>query len=427
MNRKTALQFILVIVGFTLFTSCNHADYQALMQDKLQSFAGKDIKKYKWISYPTNNFGIGTSFFLIKQGDLPTDDRQICATYSCLSITENAQSPPTHEVLLKANGFADIGHGPSLLLNEAEQVKILTALNLPKLIQKLDLGAEFKIGHDINLTIDIGKAYKRNLNMDKFLSYLKQLPSDARMRVAFMDKKLSIVVSDFVIDGFSMTVSASGGAVANLDAKLSSAVGSVIDAGSGIALTVGKTGDGVYILKSPEPLIIARLNSKYPIFGNDDSIIEDLKKPVTAKKRNLEWKNESNGSVPMGAFIGGNEPNWELYVCRVNRGTNQFPGKLISSWGCYVADKGVETVNYNYEVLIANDSNLHWSQAPSGVAPANALVAGKEGATPVHICRAEHLGGLHLGRTGWTTNHACLISYGGNIFSKQVFEVLTVS
>lgn len=362
--KRTVVRRLTVWAVCLALVACNQADYQSIMQNQLRSFLGETFKSYSWISYPTNNFGIGTSFYLKERGDSPTDDRQICATYSCLSTTKNQQPPSDHDSLIKVNGFADIGTGSSLQLTENDKSQILAALNLKKLIQKLTLGAELKIERDLNIVIDIGKAYRRSINKDKLCTFLKQLPPESQMLVAFLEKKLSIVVSDVVIDGFSINVTTSGGVSASLDAKLDSAIGKVLDTDTGLALNVEKTGNGAYLLKAAEPLIVAKLNSEYPIFGNDDSIIEELKKPLAVLKDDDEKRTQ-----PDSVFF---EDGWITYHRFQLNKEKPMPFEIGSCPGadCYRFSLGPRETNDSKQIqtifLEGGGFDKHLEKLPGG-------------------------------------------------------------
>lgn len=137
-----------------------------------------------------------------------------------------------------------------------------------------------------------------------------------------------------------------------------------------------------------------------------------------------EWVDASGGQVPADAFVGGKEPQWELYVCRASTASGVVPGKLINGWGCYVADGAQERVAPSYQVLTTPGCKLTWAPAPAGVAPSKSLEASPDGSAAVRVCRASHEGGQHIGFTGWNTNHDCVLSYGGRAHRVGNFEVL---
>jgi hypothetical protein len=139
----------------------------------------------------------------------------------------------------------------------------------------------------------------------------------------------------------------------------------------------------------------------------------------------LVWVPSRDGQVPDDPVAGGQEPAWPLYICRTKLPQGAFPGKLIRGWACYVAEDGNELAARQYDVLTGASCPMEWRIAPSGVFPANPIQGGIESEQPSFICRAEHAGGLHIGRVGWATNHKCVISYGGRQFNYDQFEVLT--
>lgn len=138
------------------------------------------------------------------------------------------------------------------------------------------------------------------------------------------------------------------------------------------------------------------------------------------------WVDAAGGQLPTNPVKGGREPaGWDLYVCRAKTSAGvTVAGKLISGWGCYVADGNTERVAQEYEVLTATGCALSWAAAPAGVPPANAVEASSVSSMAIRSCRAAHAGGTHLGFTGWGTNHECVFSYGGGTYRSSSFEVL---
>ncbi len=64
------------------------------------------------------------------------------------------------------------------------------------------------------------------------------------------------------------------------------------------------------------------------------------------------WAGGANGSVPQGAFIGGQEPGRQLPVCRAQYNGGIHPGKLVAA-NCNFGYGGREIEARNYEVLLS--------------------------------------------------------------------------
>jgi hypothetical protein len=65
----------------------------------------------------------------------------------------------------------------------------------------------------------------------------------------------------------------------------------------------------------------------------------------------LIWIAASNGRVPPGAMVGGNEKGQSLYVCRAAYQDGLHPGKVIGR-NCNIGWGGREVLRPNYEVLV---------------------------------------------------------------------------
>ena len=155
---------------------------------------------------------------------------------------------------------------------------------------------------------------------------------------------------------------------------------------------------------------------------------EQSAQAIETPPRCLKWISAKDGVVPNNSIVGGEEPGRPLYVCRTKIQQDKLPGKLIAGFACYVAAGGGEIPSKNYEALVGNNCPIKWVSAINGVISGDALPGGTEDGQTVFICRAKitvGAGGVHIGRTGWTTDHKCLISYGNKQYSYDAFEVLT--
>jgi len=64
------------------------------------------------------------------------------------------------------------------------------------------------------------------------------------------------------------------------------------------------------------------------------------------------WVPASNGYIPSGAILGGQEPGRQLYICRANYQGGRHPGKVVANY-CNIGWGGSEIRLPNYEVFVA--------------------------------------------------------------------------
>lgn len=146
----------------------------------------------------------------------------------------------------------------------------------------------------------------------------------------------------------------------------------------------------------------------------------------------IAWVDASGGQVPPGAVpneaVG--DSGIAIYICRVSSPTlGLVPGKLLPSWACYYGDGVSEQLSQDYQVLVPTGCPVDWAYAPYGIAPADALVCGQDLEGGIfYSCRVTDAGAMpgELGHMGWSTNHQCVYSYGGQSLTTGTFDVLTV-
>ena len=68
--------------------------------------------------------------------------------------------------------------------------------------------------------------------------------------------------------------------------------------------------------------------------------------------------------------------------------------------------------------------DLSWEKATGGAIPEGAIAFGNESSgEALFVCRAEHAGGVHLGKIR-AAFRGCNIPFGGKEIAKQNYEVL---
>ena len=162
-------------------------------------------------------------------------------------------------------------------------------------------------------------------------------------------------------------------------------------------------------------------------------ILGDIADGITGQAyRNMpyaheDWVLASDGQIPQGAVVGGQEgpPGREnLYVCRALFSNGVHPGKVrLSFHGCNIGWGGKEYTISSYQVLVGN---VRWAPASGGQIPQGAIPAGKEqqpGNEDLFVCRAQFKNGVHPGKIR-PAFHGCNIAWGGEERTISNYEVL---
>lgn len=142
---------------------------------------------------------------------------------------------------------------------------------------------------------------------------------------------------------------------------------------------------------------------------------------VSAQSSELRWVGGSNGSVPPGAVVGGQEPGRQLYVCRANYQGGVHPGKIVGG-NCNIGYGGAEITIPRYEVLTTSEPHrISWVGASGGRLAPNAVVGGQEPGRQLYVCRASYQGGVHPGKV---VGSNCNIGWGGREITLPNYEVM---
>lgn len=161
---------ILVIAGI-LFLPLHSAaqGYNKKTIKAIKKAIGDDLKGYKIFSYPTDNFGVITSY------ESKVDNTtQICATWSCLGYG-STDIPTDKTKWINVDDYASVGGGAQVTLDDKTQKKLAVNTILPKIYNVIDLDAGLDKSSLVSTSLVIGKAYKRYVEKQKTTDYINSL------------------------------------------------------------------------------------------------------------------------------------------------------------------------------------------------------------------------------------------------------------
>ncbi len=104
---------------------------------------------------------------------------------------------------------------------------------------------------------------------------------------------------------------------------------------------------GTQIVGDESPNPNANSNANVVVESGEDVLREKREEAVEG----VSWVPAAGGELPDGAFVGGFDSGFDLYVARANHEGEIIPGKFIPAHGvAYVPWGGVEKAKEQYEV-----------------------------------------------------------------------------
>ena len=170
------------------------------------------------------------------------------------------------------------------------------------------------------------------------------------------------------------------------------------------------------------PLIDARVtyNAMVATANSPMPQPKPVAQPASLPAVAIAWAAASNGRIPRGGLVGGQEPGRQLVVCHARYANGVFPGKVVAR-NCNFGYGGREILAPSYEVLVVDPGHVAWVAASNGQIPAKAIVGGREASRSLAICRARYNKGVHPGRVN---GRACNFGWGGREILAPTYEVL---
>jgi hypothetical protein len=244
------------VILFTLASvyGCVTRNYTQVMQKSTKKVLGDDFKHYDFFSYPTDNYGVATCYFL--ESTAPNFE---CDTWNCLGIKP---LPSDFNALLSLNDFAAVGTGPVITLTEKVKREIAIKAILPEVFNTLGVSLDASGTGIRTIDMSFGPGHVRNLRRQEFSNHLTALPSNQRLSVFFASGELVYVFSDVVLENFTVSISVDNSLQSQLDAKLAANPALGTFTGSSLDVKLSKNAQGKYTLSSTKPLIVARWTKK---------------------------------------------------------------------------------------------------------------------------------------------------------------------
>lgn len=253
MSKKLTLAAILI-----LGTVNSHAqNYSSIMKETLTAQLGNQIKGYQIFDYPTDNWGLISSY-------RRNTKNFECAMLGCIG-KENKGSLVNN---LNMDGFAEIatGGGPIVIDDERKKTLALSFL-LPKIYKILNISSAIDNEQVTNVKLNLGPVVFRKLIPSKYENYLKSLPETDRIKRLFKDRQLVFIAEDCIINSMSLEITVDRTTSTKIDASLgldsTTIVSKIVDSGE-LGLKIIKSIDGKYTFNIERPVIFARLAKRQP-------------------------------------------------------------------------------------------------------------------------------------------------------------------
>lgn len=261
MKKRTST---IILIICTIFCTESFAqNYNKIMGKSIKKAIGFDLEGYQIFSYPTDNFGLITSY-----ENSVTDTNFLCDMWNCIGVND-ANSKSANWLTL--NNFAGVGGGGTIELSQRKKTKVAVEAVLPKIYDVVGVTGGFKKERTTEINITIGKAYLRKLRRDEITNYINNLDNTKSVKKAYNNGNLVLVVADCVIENMSVSVKVDQETAADLDAKLGisgTTIAAKVFQDLSLSVKVEKSSSGTYSFKVTHPVIFARLTKKQPGAGS---------------------------------------------------------------------------------------------------------------------------------------------------------------
>lgn len=254
--RSTRARFLLasiVICSLCCIHTSRAQSYGEKLDGHWRTILGlhNDDGAYRWLSYPTGNFGVMTLYRAAPHRQM-TDADRICATWTCLGI-DPAKIPLDESPFTTVNGFANVSLRSSFELANNQAGRAAINLFLSNLFRSLSVDGAVNVSKPVTFDLRAGEVYQRTLNLPKFQAFLESSP-DPLIQNSQDGGELTYIGSDIVARGLELTIDTENDPL--LAAHLTQAIAKLgRDDPSGISISL--LWRETYVVQFPEFVVLA--------------------------------------------------------------------------------------------------------------------------------------------------------------------------
>lgn len=271
MNKARSPLLTLIVLSPLLLSISGCGSSSGILAKRIKEAIGDDVKEYQALTYPTNDFGVGTSYKSNETKSTKISDTNfVCSTWPCVGVEQSSARPKGQDELLrvKVGGveYAQIGTGGEIKMTSEESTKYGVGVLLPKIEGILNLGVKLDASSVTKVEVTLGRATKRLLSKPDFGAYLRKsttLPIQKRLRELYSQGGLTVVVGDVIISSIEARITTSSELAPKIDAKISTFPNQIIS-DANASFEVRKTSATTYTVKTTEPVIALRLLKAQP-------------------------------------------------------------------------------------------------------------------------------------------------------------------
>jgi hypothetical protein len=204
-NRHHRLQAVLLLSVIFSSSASRSQTYGQTLSRQWRNTLGLHSSDgaFRWFAYPTDNFGVITSY-LAPAGRPLTDADRICATWTCLGF-DPSKVPADEVPFTTVAGIADSELTSSFELINDQQGRTAATLLLANLFSALAIDGPVTISKEDSFDLRAVQVFRRSLNLSKFQDYLASAPP-CPIRGAWRSGGLTYIAADIVARDLQLTI-----------------------------------------------------------------------------------------------------------------------------------------------------------------------------------------------------------------------------
>lgn len=224
-----------------------------------RAYAGFD--GYSFRGTPVGNFGVGTMYLKDVTYDPRHVERSWLIGHPDTWFRDDVSADERAALSTRIFVPGPLG---AAQLQESISTRLGLDVAMPVIKQVLGAGAKVELERGVSVTLTASRAINRRMNWTEFTTAIRRNKIKPELVDHVGRRNYVIGAADIVLSGYKARVTVDGKVNADLHAKLSKAVGTIVGKDAGLAARISRTADGTFEIEAVDSVVAAVLYKEPP-------------------------------------------------------------------------------------------------------------------------------------------------------------------
>lgn len=258
--RTTVGGLISLLVMLALAACARHPQYSDEIRSALQR-AYHDFGDYTFRGTPVGNFGVGTMYLKEVKFDPKHVERSWLIGHPDTWFSDSVTTEEKEALLQNIFVPAPLGDAR---LEESISTRLGLEVTMPVTKLVLTAGVKLELERGVKVTVSAANAVNRRMNWTEFTRAIKKDKIKPEVAGHVARRDYVIAAADILLNGYKAKVAVDRSVNADLHARLTKALGTVLGKDIGLEIKISRSADGTFDIEATNPVVAAVLYKEPP-------------------------------------------------------------------------------------------------------------------------------------------------------------------